>query len=82
MGIRERSPFDERLLSHHPAGKACFDTCLANSWQPRSGDVLRLVRLWDEVQQGKRSEWVYSPRMEFVRWLFENGRINEGFENS
>lgn len=69
---------DERLLSHHPAGKACLDVCLANGWLPGSGDVVRLVRLWDEVHAGMRSEEALSvAHLEFARWLLETGRINE-----
>jgi hypothetical protein len=70
---------DERLLMHHPAGKACLDVCLAHGWLPTNADVLRLVRLWDEVHQGRRSETTLSrPRLEFARWLFERGRLSEG----
>ncbi|MBI3973758.1 MAG: hypothetical protein HY332_20980 [Chloroflexi bacterium] len=78
--LRKRKPFDERLLTHHPAGRACLDACLANGWQPANGDVLRLVRLWDEVRQGKRSEDALAPaRLQFARWLIQTGRLNEGF---
>ena len=79
MTRRAERPFDPRLLSHHPAGKACLDACLANGWQPRSGDVIRLVQLWDEVRQGQRCEVPLSPnRLAFARWLLQHGRIGEG----
>ncbi|MGH2350942.1 MAG: hypothetical protein ACRDI2_10385 [Chloroflexota bacterium] len=78
MTRRAAKPFDQRLLSHHPAGKACVDACLANGWQPGNGDVLRLVRLWDEVRQGRRSEVPLSRRrLQFARWLVEHGHIGE-----
>jgi hypothetical protein len=70
---------DERLLTHHPAGKACLEVCLANGWRPGSGDILRLVRLWDEVRHGQRSETALSKaHLEFARWLREHGRISDG----
>ena len=43
MGQVTRRGLDERLLTHHPAGKACLETCLANGWQPSSADVYRGV---------------------------------------
>src|SRR5947209_5649045 len=71
--------FDERLLTHHPAGRACLDVCLANDWEPGSADVLRLVKLWDAVRRGERSEVALSPRrVEFARWLIEHGRLGAG----
>lgn len=74
-----RKAFDERLLTHHPAGQSCLDACQANGWQPTSADVIRLVRLWDQVRQGKRSEVALSPtRLEYARWLYRHGKINEG----
>lgn len=70
---------DERLLTHHPAGKACLEVCTANGWIPESGDLVRLVRLWDEVRQGRRSEVALSrARLGFARWLVSQGRLNEG----
>ena len=73
-----RKAFDERLLTHHPAGQACLDACLANGWLPGNGDVLRLVRLWDEVHEGKRTETELSPeRLSFARWLVQHGRLSE-----
>jgi hypothetical protein len=78
MKKRTRAKFDDRLLKHHPAGKACFDVCLANGWFPTSGDVVRLVRLWDEVHSGTRSEVALSvAHLEFARWLRQTGRIGE-----
>ena len=78
MAQRSGGPIDERLLSHHPAGQACYEVCLANGWAPRSGDVIRLVRLWDEVRRGRRSETTISPaRLEFARWLVTQGRLSE-----
>ncbi len=78
MARRANHAFDPRLLSHHPAGKACLAACLANGWQPKNGDVLRLIRLWDEVRQGRRSEVPLSPtRLAFARWLVEHGRLGE-----
>lgn len=60
---------DERLLTHH--------LCLNNGWDPTDADVVRLVRLWDEVQQGRRSEFHLSPdRLRFARWLVAHGRIS------
>lgn len=79
MGQVTRRGLDERLLTHHPAGKACLETCLANGWQPSSADVLRLVRLWDEVRNGQHSEVAISPtRLAYARWLYRHGKINEG----
>ena len=79
MARRMRTAFDPRLLAHHPAGQACLAACQANGWEPQSGDVVRLVRLWDEVHQGRRSEASLSPnRLAFARWLVEHGRIGEG----
>jgi hypothetical protein len=70
---------DERLLTHHPAGRACLEICTANGWRPESGDLVRLVRLWDEVRQGRRSEAALSrARLGFARWLVSQGRLNEG----
>ena len=78
MASRARRRFDERLVLHHPAGQDCLDVCTANGWAPESGDVVRLVRLWSEVREGRRSEVDLSPtRLEFARWLIQNGRINE-----
>jgi hypothetical protein len=74
-----RKALDERLLSHHPAGQSCLDVCLANGWEPTSADVIRMVRLWDQVRQGQRSEEALSPtRLDFARWLYRQGKINEG----
>jgi hypothetical protein len=71
--------FDERLLSHHPAGKVCLEVCQANGWEPASGDVVRLVRLWDAVRNGQHCEAALSAnRLEFARWLIRAGRLNEG----
>jgi hypothetical protein len=79
MAQSTRKAFDERLLTHHPAGQACVDVCLSNGWQPASGDVIRLVRLWDQVRQGQRSEVALSSaRLEYARWLYRHGKINEG----
>ena len=79
MARTTRKGLDERLLTHHPAGKDCVDICQANGWHPTSADVLRLVQLWDQVKQGHRSEVALSPaRMEFARWLYQQGKINDG----
>ena len=79
MASRSRQRFDERLLLHHPAGQACLEVCTANGWAPTSSDMLRLVRLWSEVREGRRSEVDLSPvRLEFARWLVRTGRIREG----
>lgn len=79
MAQKANAALDERLLSHHPAGKRCLEVCTANGWAPGAGDVVRLVRLWSEVREGDRSEGVLSrSHLEFARWLRENGRINEG----
>jgi hypothetical protein len=79
MAQTAKRALDERLLTHHPAGQECLDVCHANGWHPTSGDVLRLVQLWDQVQQGHRSETTLSPtRLEFARWLYRQGKINEG----
>jgi hypothetical protein len=76
---KRRQAVDERLLTHHPAGKQCLEVCQANGWQPASGDVLRLVELWDAVRQGRHSEAALSPqRVEFARWLIRTGRLSEG----
>lgn len=76
--MQANGPFDARLLSHHPAGKQCLDACIANGWAPGPGDVVRLVRLWSEVHDGRRSEAGLSqPRLRFARWLHQTGRINE-----
>ena len=78
MARRGSQSFDSRLLSHHPAGKQCLDVCTANGWQPNNADVLRLVRLWDEVRRGQRSEVAISPaRLQFARWLVTTGRLGE-----
>ena len=78
MATRGSRSFDSRLLSHHPAGKECLEVCIANGWQPNNGDLLRLVRLWDEVRRGQRSEVAIAPaRLQFARWLVANGRIGE-----
>jgi hypothetical protein len=69
---------DERLLTHHPAGKQCLEVCQANGWQPASGDVVRLVQLWHAVRQGRHSEDALSPnRIGFAKWLVRNGRLSE-----
>jgi hypothetical protein len=81
MARRSRARFDERLLLHHPAGKACLDACTANGWAPESSDVVRLVKLWSEVRDGRRTEVALSPaRLEFARWLHRTGRIREDLE--
>ncbi len=81
MAQTAKKALDERLLTHHPAGKACVDVCHANGWHPTNADVLRLVQLWDQVHQGLRSESTLSPaRLDFVRWLYRQGKINEGGE--
>ena len=73
-----RKFFDPRLLTHHPQGQRCMDTCLANGWLPSSGDVIRLVRLWDEVDQGRRSDTGLDKfRLDFVKWMVEHGRISD-----
>jgi hypothetical protein len=78
MASRSQTRFDERLALHHPAGRPCLDVCTANGWAPESGDVVRLVRLWSEVREGRRSENDLSPaRLEFARWLIEHGRLTE-----
>jgi hypothetical protein len=83
MASRSRVRFDERLLQHHPAGKLCLDVCTANGWAPESGDVVRLVRLWSDVKEGRRSEVDLSPvRLEFARWLRSTGRIGEGLDSA
>ena len=73
------SKFDERLFSHLPQGQACLDTCLANGWLPRTGDIVRLVRLWDEVHEGRRTDGVKigNNRLKFARWLITHGRISD-----
>jgi len=79
MTGRADDSLDHRLLRDHPAGRACVDACLANGWQPATGDVVRLVRLWDEVRRGRRSEVPLSrPHLDFARWLVQHGRIGEG----
>ena len=79
MAQSTRKAFDERLLTHHPAGQTCVEVCLAHGWQPNSGDVIRLVRLWDQVRQGLRREVALSrTRLEYARWLYRHGKINEG----
>jgi hypothetical protein len=79
MAQTTRKAFDERLLTHHPAGQACVEVCLSHGWQPNSADVIRLVKLWDQVRQGQRSEVALSQtRLEYARWLYVNGKINEG----
>ena len=79
MAQSTRKVLDQRLLSHHPAGQACLDVCQANGWQPTNADVIRLVRLWDQVRQGGRSEVALSPpHLAYARWLYQHGRINEG----
>jgi hypothetical protein len=76
---RRSNALDERLLTHHPAGKTCLEVCHANGWNPANGDVLRLVKLWDEVHEGYRSEDTLDhTRIEFARWLIRTGRLNEG----
>ena len=76
---RDSKSLDQRLLSHHPAGKACLDACAANGWEPADADVVRLVRLWDEVRQGRRSEAALSAtHLEFARWLVQQGHLHEG----
>jgi hypothetical protein len=72
------APLDSRLMSHHPAGKQCLDVCTANGWMPATGDIVRLVKLWSEVREGRRSEAALSEsHLRFARWLRETGRINE-----
>ena len=79
MAQTARKALDERLLTHHPAGQSCLDVCHANGWHPTSADVLRLVSLWDQVRSGRRSEVAIAPeRLEFARWLYRQGKINEG----
>lgn len=76
---RSNNALDRRLLTHHPAGQQCLDVCNANGWQPGNGDVLRLVKLWDEVRQGRRSEVALdAAHLGFARWLIANGRLSEG----
>lgn len=78
-----RKAFDERLLTHHPQGKRCFDACLANGWLPGNADILRLVRLWDDVAAGRCSDSELSPtRLRFARWLVAHGRIGEDINPS
>lgn len=75
---RSTRAFDPRLLTDHPAGQACLDTCLANGWLPGNGDILGLVKLWDQVKEGRRSEGEpTSKRLAFARWLVTHGRISE-----
>lgn len=77
---RSGKPLDPRLFTHHPAGKACLEVCTANGWLPTSGDLVRLIRLWDEVKEGRRSETALSlAHLEFARWLIEHGRIGEDY---
>jgi hypothetical protein len=79
MTGRPEDSLDHRLLRDHPAGRACLDACRANGWQPADGDVVRLVRLWDEVRGGRRTEVPLSRRrLEFACWLVQQGRIGEG----
>jgi hypothetical protein len=79
MTGRADDSLDHRLLRDHPAGRACVDACRANGWQPATGDVVRLVRLWDEVRRGRRSEVPLSRHhLDFARWLVQHGRIGEG----
>jgi|GEM_PF-6547569 len=74
-----KAALDERLLTHHPAGKACLEVCAANGWLPSNADMLRLVKLWSAVREGDHSEIVLSrAHLNFVRWLRDHGRINEG----
>lgn len=81
MAKRAADSLDKGLLSHHPAGQTCVDVCLANGWQPQSKDVVRLVQLWEEVHQGRRSEVSLSPaHLGFARWLIEHGRLSEDVE--
>jgi hypothetical protein len=76
--LKANAPLDARLLSHHPAGKQCLEACTANGWAPATGDVVRLVKLWSEVREGRRSEVDLSqPHLRFARWLHQTGRINE-----
>ncbi len=82
MGKRSRERFDNRLITDHPAGRDCIDACTANGWAPQNADVLRLISLWTEVREGKRTEHALSPvRLEFARWLVQRGRINEDLES-
>ena len=79
MAQTTRRAIDERLLTHHPAGQTCVDVCRANGWEPTNADVLRLVSLWDQVRQGQHSEAELSPaHLEYARWLYRQGKINEG----
>jgi hypothetical protein len=83
MARTTRQVLDDRLLTHHPAGQACVDVCRANGWQPSNADVLRLVQFWDRVRQGRHSETDLSPtHLEYARWLYQHGKINEGEETS
>ena len=73
-----RTAFDERLLTHHPAGRILLEICQANSWQPTDSDVVRLVKLRQEVRDGRRSEVALNPnRLGFARWLVKHSRISE-----
>lgn len=76
---------DSRLLTDHPEGKRCVIVCFNNGWMPQDGDVMRLVRLWDQVQQGRRSEFSLDPlnfkRLGFARWLVAHGRISDDLAN-
>ena len=83
QAARAARGLDTRLLSHHPAGQACLDACTANGWVPESADVVRLVKLWSEVQEGLHDEVQLSKsRLNFARWLRNHGRINEGLDTA
>lgn len=73
----KKTPVNESLLTHHPAGRACIQICLNNGWEPTGGDFVRLVRLWEEVRQGERSEQILPLHgLKFARWLYAHGRIS------
>lgn len=58
------------------AEETCRKICRDNNLNPTKDEVTSLVRLRDEVQQGKRTEWIFNPRLEFAKWLYEHGRIS------
>lgn len=66
--VRNQYPAEYRFtqVTRHPAGEACFNT----------GERAGLVKLRDEVRQGRHSEQILSfPRLNFARWLVAHGRI-------
>jgi len=78
MTPRTENALDERLLAHHPAGRACVEVCRAHGWQPTNADVIRLVHLKHQICEGERSETALSPtRLAFARWLYRQGRISD-----